>query len=250
MSARIEKLEKDEKPAVANPPPPSRSSSSRPSEPDPWSKYNESRAATPVVAAPVALPAAGRFVPRCVHLKGWSRFKENNGLGRDEAKAFAQRVLNYLPEPDQQMVTDIRAPYLINRKIVLEVKDGGSNCYAIQKKIADALRSNDITINQRAVYCIVEPSPEANAKTIVVAKASSCLEELLGDEKAKHVKVDMRAGTIYFAPVPNRDAGLVTIGSYLVKSAGWKWDVKNLTLTWPGLGIPELQQLTERTLQE
>ena len=247
INARIEKLEKEEKPKAAVPPP---RSASMPSEPDPWSRYNEARAAPPPAApARTTFPAA-RFTPSCVHLKGWSRFKENNGLGRDESKAFAQRILNYLQDADRQMVTDIRAPYIINRKIVLEIKDGGSNCYALQKKIAEVLRGNDITINQRSVYCIVEPSPEANAKTIVVAKASSCLEELIGDEKAKHVKVDMRAGTIYFAPTLNRDVGLVTIGNYLVKTAGWKWDVKNLTLTWPELGIPELQQLTERTLQE
>ena len=112
------------------------------------------------------------------------------------------------------------------------------------------LRSNDITHNERSVYCIVEPSPEANAKTVVVAKASPCLEDTLGDERAQHVKVDRRAGAIYFAPERNRDVGLITLGNYLVKSSGWKWNEKNLALTWPTLGLPELEELTTCILQE
>jgi len=92
MSARVEKLEKDapaSQPAAA--PPPRASSLPRgPQEPDPWSTFLDNRAAQrPAVQPIVRAPAIGKFAPKRVLLKGRSRPEENNGAGRDEAKAFA-----------------------------------------------------------------------------------------------------------------------------------------------------------------
>ena len=69
------------------------------------------------------------------------------------------------------------------------------------------------------------------------------------DKPPTTYKLDVRAGTAYYASDPNSDRGLIPIGSYSATSLSWTWREAAFPKGWP-VDLFALKEATVSALLE
>lgn len=270
LAERMEAIEKGKSdapsratssPSPARTPPPT-----RPHEPlqhDAWANYLQNRttpapALSPAsVTRPTSSPEPDRdFTPGAVFLKGWCRFKDPvKSLTHDEALELGAKVMKLIENSSaKQYVRDIQTPNLQNSRLVINVErgtsEGTSHAMKVRNAITAKLRAAPLLVHDAPIFAMVEPAPEKRARNACIAKANAALEQCLGEEDIKHIKLDVRAGACYYSPNPLSDKGLIEVGAFSSTRRTWIWRPAALASSWPELNADELERATAALLQE
>ena len=83
----------------------------------------------------------------------------------------------------------------------------------------------------------------------MIARAYATLESFIPEGQSSHYKLDVRAGTAYYASNPNSDRGLIPIGSYSATSMSWTWRGAAFPKGWP-VDLFALKEATVSALLE
>lgn len=140
-------------------------------------------------------------------LKGWCRFRcPEKSLTREEVRELGDRVVRLL-DPPTRLLVSVLDPLLQNSRLVLRVANGGGYplCMQIMRQIQDALAATPIVVHCSPIFCTVEPSPEHRARNSVIARACAALETFIPEGQSGHYRLDVRAGTAYYASCPNSE---------------------------------------------
>jgi len=157
------------------------------------------------------------FVPSAVFIKGWGQYGSHRGLPMGEAQALGLQLKAKLTPDLQDKIASIQAPYLMNHRIMLKIKEPGEDCWKVRNALADILKATPVRAMGKEVYAIVEPGPVAKKRTQLTARARAALCKQIEDEK--DIQVDYRAGHIYWS------ADLILVGKILKRDETliWKW---------------------------
>ena len=95
---------------------------------------------------------------------------------------------------------------------------------------------------------MLEQSPERRARSAIIFKANGLLEEAIGS--TDHIRLDVRAGSSYFAPNVNNDKNLRLVGNFNASRKTWTWSAEALRAAWPTLDVTKLTKDTELILHD
>ena len=182
----------------------------RPKHKDPWARSSPSPTASSPFTPKKKNPLSDAdFVPNAIFVKGWGQYGSHRGLPMGEAQALGLQLKNKLSPTLQGMIASIQAPYLMNHRIMIKMKNPGEDCWTVRNALADELKARPIKAMGKDIYVIVEPGPNAKKRTQVTARARAALMKQVEDEK--DAQVDYRAGHIYWS------SDLILIGKIMKK---------------------------------
>ena len=116
----------------------------------------------------------------------------------------------------------------------------------VKDMLTDRFNMKPYLIKQTPVFAMLEQSPERRERSATIAKANGLLEDAIGS--SDHIRLDVRAGSSYFAPSVDDDRGLKIVGDYNAARKTWTWSAEALHAAWPTLDVEELKKNTERIL--
>ena len=195
---------------------------------------------------------AKNYTPKALHLKGWSLFKDSRGLNSNDAKALGARIVNLLPSDLRDKIAAVRAPYVLNHRIVLELTIADwALCMKMKETINDIIVTKNIHTmgSDNNIRCIVAPSPELASRNRMVARALGSLEKHLTDDFLLFVKTDWKAATIYKIDNLNSSYPVHTIIGKL-RGSEWAWLGEPLTLCFPSVELESLVSDTAAAMAE
>ena len=221
---------------------------------DPWARPSSSRTEPPR-AEPAQLasrPAPASHTPKALHLKGWSRFQDSRGLNSNDAKALGGRIVGHLPAELQSQIASVRAPYILNYKIVLELAEPSWGlCVKMKEAINNIIEAKNVKAmhSDLNIRCIVAPSPELATRNRLVAKALGTLEKHLTDDQNTLVKTDWKAASVYKIDDPDASYPVHTITGK-IKGTEWAWLDEPLGLCFPSVELEPLKSDTAAIMAE
>ena len=194
----------------------------RPKQKDPWAKSSPSPNATSPFTPKKNLLSDADFVPNAVFVKGWGQYGSHRGLPMGEAQALGLPLKSKVPQQLQEKIASIQAPYFMNHRIMIKMKNPGEDCWTVRNALSDELKARTIKAMGKDIYVIVEPGPNAKKRIQVTARARAALLRQIEDEK--DVQVEYRAGHIYWS------SDLILIGKITKKDdeMAWKWTKTSL----------------------
>ena len=244
------------------------SSSSRPStdplmQNDPWARANSARTELrsgppPRVDEPSSRSSDSRtptfksYTPKALHLKGWSLFKDSRGLNSNDAKALGGRIVDHLPADLRAMIAAVRAPYVLNHRIVQELTVADwALCMKMKEAINDIIVTKNIHTmgSDNNIRCIVAPSPELASRNRTVARALGTLEKHLTYDFLLFVKTDWKAATVYKLDNLDSSSPVHTIIGK-IRGSEWAWLGEPLTLCFPSVEFESLVGDTAAAMAE
>ena len=136
-------------------------------------------------------------------------------------------------------------PLLQNSRLVFRTHNT-EDANIVKNMLTDRFNMKPYLIKQTPVFAMLEQSPERRARSAIIAKANGLLEDAVGAND--HIRLDVRAGSSYYAPNIDNDRGLKIVGNYNAARKTWKWSAEALRAAWPTLDVEQLQKDTEHTL--
>ena len=236
---------------------------------DPWADFRRSRSgpgtsplgSSPLGASPARRPSSPPeperdFVPGAVYFKGWCRFKDPvRSLTRDDTFELGTKVLKTIENhPAALYVHGVQEPNLQNSRVVITVArgmvDGISKAMHVRSAITQRLEQKPVIVQSSELFAMVEPAPEKRHRDACIAKANAALEQCLPPDCVANVKLDVRAGSCYYAADPSSDRGLVEIGAFSSARRTWTWRPGPLAAAWPDLDVAGFERATLSLLAE
>jgi hypothetical protein len=190
---------------------------------------------------------ARTFEPKLVIVKGWCRYKDpERSLTQDEARDVGAKLLVEVGRDFRELVT-FQDPLLQNSRLVFKAVST-EDAQKAKVMLSDFLNRKPFEIKGIQVFAMLEQSPERRERAAVIAKANAALEDAIGS--SDHIRLDVRAGSSYYAPNTDNDRGLVLVGNYSATKKSWTWRSEALRQSWPTLDVKALQRDTEKAMQE
>jgi hypothetical protein len=176
------------------------------------SAASSSRAASTAQFAPLDRDRDDKFVPQVGFLRGWSpyakKFSERTGgLTKSEADSLLVRVQTVCKDCGWDIICRTSASNFRNYQISLFIREGASEAriYDFAKNINELLKTNQVTMNTRAVYFTLEQPLWKRLRNTKIRHVRDLLASTLPSGK---FEIDWSVGSVW-AEREGRDALLV-----------------------------------------
>jgi hypothetical protein len=167
---------------------------------------------------------AGRFVPTKIYLRGWSKFGDpQSGISEDRVVTVMEALLSSLPAAQRDRVLRCQAPYFRNWQGTLLLRETVSPdmAYELNKSMNEKLVEDQVLINGRKLYCVVEAPAWKRFRNGAIMRAKDKVLLLRTGWEHK-LKCDFAAGELWcLEPV-------LSLGQWRRNEEQWKWNTENL----------------------
>jgi hypothetical protein len=179
--------------------------------------------------------SSGRFVPSKIFLRGWATFNDpSTGISEDRLVPVMEALVSSLAAGDRDCVLRCQAPYFRNWQgvFLLQPHVTGDRAFALCKSMNDKVREDDILINGKRLYAVVEAPAWKRMRNGAVLKAKDKYVALRPGSAAK-LKCDFAAGELWLTEP------ILSLGTWRRNEGEWRWCTASLDAL--GIRVEDLE---------